>query len=226
MIDGVSSTAGILGAASQSADRTGAMMDKDAFLRLFVTQMRHQDPMSPMNADDMAAQLAQFSSVEQLMGLREEMAAMTASNMQVTQLLSTTLAADMIGETVIAPGNLARINGDGKGSTQLEVGEPGGNAHVRVFDENGALVSEWDAGTVQSGRNTIDLSDHDLAEGTYQIEVSVTAEDGRAVEAMTLASFTIASVQFSPEGVLLVPEGGKPFPLGYVIEFTRPNAEA
>lgn len=46
-------------------------MDKDAFLELMMTQLAHQDPLSPMDNQEMIAQMAQFSSVEQ-MGLVNE----------------------------------------------------------------------------------------------------------------------------------------------------------
>ena len=41
-------------------------LGKDAFLKLLVAQMTHQDPLNPADGQQMAAQLAQFSSVEQL----------------------------------------------------------------------------------------------------------------------------------------------------------------
>lgn len=42
-------------------------LGKDEFLKLLTTQMTHQDPLSPMDNKDMIAQLAQFSSVEQML---------------------------------------------------------------------------------------------------------------------------------------------------------------
>lgn len=44
----------------------GQGLGQDAFLRLLVTQMQMQDPLEPLKAEDFVAQLAQFSSVEQL----------------------------------------------------------------------------------------------------------------------------------------------------------------
>ena len=46
-------------------------MDKTAFLKLLVAQMQHQDPMEPMSNTEFVAQLAQFTSVEQLVGVNE-----------------------------------------------------------------------------------------------------------------------------------------------------------
>ena len=44
-------------------------MDFDAFLNLFVSQLRYQDPLNPVANEDFLAQTAQFSSVEQLVSL-------------------------------------------------------------------------------------------------------------------------------------------------------------
>lgn len=51
-------------------------IDKDAFLKLFVAQLRHQDPLDPMTNTDFVTQLAQFSSVEQLSNLNTNISLM------------------------------------------------------------------------------------------------------------------------------------------------------
>ena len=51
----------------------GGKMGKDEFLKLLVAQMKHQDPLNPMDGQQMAAQLAQFSSVEQLVSANERL---------------------------------------------------------------------------------------------------------------------------------------------------------
>ncbi|QDV09986.1 Basal-body rod modification protein FlgD [Planctomycetes bacterium Poly30] len=63
MIEGIS-----VGSAQQSAQATqaGKQLDKNAFTNLLVAQLQNQDPMSPQSNDELAAQLAQFSSLEQM----------------------------------------------------------------------------------------------------------------------------------------------------------------
>jgi flagellar basal-body rod modification protein FlgD len=51
----------------------GGAMGKDQFVQLLVTEMKNQDPMNPMDGKDLAAQLAQFSSVEQLMNINTKL---------------------------------------------------------------------------------------------------------------------------------------------------------
>lgn len=56
-------------------------LGKDEFLKLLVAQMKNQDPMNPMDGQQMAAQLAQFTSVEQLINANDTLA-------QIRELMS------------------------------------------------------------------------------------------------------------------------------------------
>ena len=57
------------------APRTDAL-GRDAFLRLLVTQMQHQDPLEPQANGEFLAQLAQFTSLESLQDIRGDIAAL------------------------------------------------------------------------------------------------------------------------------------------------------
>ena len=77
MINGVSTAAMAPAAAPKAA---GGAMGKEEFLKLFVAQMKNQDPLNPMEGQEMAAQLAQFSSVEQLINLNQQLEAQTSAS--------------------------------------------------------------------------------------------------------------------------------------------------
>ncbi len=49
-------------------------LGKDAFMNLLVTQMQHQNPLEPQADGEFLAQLAQFSSLEQLQGINDNIA--------------------------------------------------------------------------------------------------------------------------------------------------------
>ena len=52
--------------AAQGTRKPNDSLGKEAFLTMLVAQLKNQDPLSPLNGDEMAAQLSQYSSLEQL----------------------------------------------------------------------------------------------------------------------------------------------------------------
>ncbi len=62
-------------ARARSNQRAQAELDKLAFLRLLVAQIRHQDPMNPLEGTQFLSQLAQFSELEQLINLGQQLQA-------------------------------------------------------------------------------------------------------------------------------------------------------
>ena len=59
-------------AATQAENGKNAEMGKDQFLKLFVAQLQHQDPMNPMQDSDFMGQMASFSTLEQVSNLASE----------------------------------------------------------------------------------------------------------------------------------------------------------
>jgi flagellar basal-body rod modification protein FlgD len=72
---------------------SGGDMGKDAFLKLFVAQLQHQDPMNPMNDSEFMGQMASFSTLEQITNL-------AAANDRVAANLTSSSAIGLIGRTV------------------------------------------------------------------------------------------------------------------------------
>jgi flagellar basal-body rod modification protein FlgD len=68
-------------AATQAAAGANSAMGKDQFLKLFVAQLQHQDPMNPMQDSDFMGQMASFSTLEQVSNLASENARSNAINL-------------------------------------------------------------------------------------------------------------------------------------------------
>jgi flagellar basal-body rod modification protein FlgD len=88
----------VTGATSATTNTTGASplttksdaVGRDAFLKLLVTQLQHQNPLEPQPDGEFLAQLAQFSSLESLQDIQQDMAALRSL---VEQQSATTPAA-------------------------------------------------------------------------------------------------------------------------------------
>lgn len=79
---------------------TKDILGKDDFLKLLIAQMRNQDPLNPMDNKDSLAQLAQFSSLEQMNNIAASMEALNSSMTFFCQQSSLLQGAAMIGKWV------------------------------------------------------------------------------------------------------------------------------
>ena len=99
-----------------TALNAGASMGKNEFLKLLVAQLEHQDPLAPQEGQEFAAQLAQFSSLEQLTNINGTLEANQAYDLA----LSNSSMVNLIGKTVDGPGNSFELK---EGETILNNGK-------------------------------------------------------------------------------------------------------
>lgn len=104
------------GVTSNAYDSLG----RDAFLQLLVTQMQHQDPLNPTSDTEFIAQLAQFSSLEQMQGLNDSF-----SKFKAYELVGKDVVGSVNGTSVEGVVEAVRIQSDGAyavvGDTLLDV---------------------------------------------------------------------------------------------------------
>ncbi|MGI6673700.1 MAG: flagellar hook assembly protein FlgD [Limnochordia bacterium] len=77
--------------------KDSSRLGKDEFLKLLITQLKHQDPVNPVDDKEFIAQLAQFSSLEQMQNLNTNLSDMMMAQQQLTALGQ---AMQMIGREV------------------------------------------------------------------------------------------------------------------------------
>jgi flagellar basal-body rod modification protein FlgD len=120
---------------SQSKAVEGNQMDKNDFLTLFLTQLKYQDPSNPMESYEMAAQLAQFSSVEQLTQVNSNLLKLQSSVASSTnaQLMN------LIGKEVTGTTSTIQWK-DGQASTISYQLDSPAEVDIYVSDSNGNLI--------------------------------------------------------------------------------------
>ena len=177
-------------------------MGRDDFMTLLLTQLQHQDPLNPMQPHEFAAQLADFSSVEQLSQIQQDMGYQLQSLQLTAALSKTTFSAALLGRSVLAEGNQVTIPEEGSGQIQVEVGDGGGDAVLKLLDSDGHEVASRELGHVDAGRQTLDLPD-DLPPGTYTYKLEVSDGDGESVSVKTFTAGVVSRVLFEPGGIVL-----------------------
>jgi len=170
-------------------------LGKDDFLKLFVTQLRAQNPLNPMNNTEFTAQLAQFSSLEQLNNM----------NMQLHDLLlyqnslQNTLSSTLIGRKVKISGNEVYLKDNAEISYALQ--EDVSKVKISVYSSSGELVKEVNLGQQTSGEKNYvwdgtDNSGNHLPEGHYQIKVEALDDSGNPVNVSTMVYGTVTGITF------------------------------
>ncbi len=203
-------------------DRTAKELDKQAFLKLLVAQLRNQDPQSPLQPHELAAQLAQFSSVEQLVSLNSAVNAQAQANQLAALANQTAFGASLLGRVVVAEGNRLTVPASGTASLTLDVAGAGGKAVLKLLDVNGKVTATKDLGGVAFGRQTIEVGG--LTSGTFRYAVEVTGPNGETIPVRSLTEGTVTSVTFDgANGAPMLHVGDLEVPIDQLIEI-RPAA--
>jgi flagellar basal-body rod modification protein FlgD len=91
-----------------SVSGTTNALDKNTFLKLFTTQLQNQDPLNPMDSTAFTAQLAQFSSLEQLYNVNDNLKTLLTGQ----NSLFSSMAANLIGKQVtVKDGSSGKVSG-------------------------------------------------------------------------------------------------------------------
>ncbi|MEO8199713.1 MAG: flagellar hook assembly protein FlgD [Gemmatimonadota bacterium] len=215
MINATSPLWGSGPAAATTATKDRTEMGKDQFLQLLVTQLRHQDPLSPLKPEEFAAQLAQFSSVEQLSQINEGMSNSIAASQLASLIGKTALSASLLGKHVVAEGDQVTIPATGGGQVRIDVAASGDGV-FQLLDDSGKVIAERSLGTLAAGRQNVTLPP-DLPAGTYHYAVKVTDSSSKAVDVLTYTAGLVDGVFFR-DGVIVLKMGTMEVPLDALAE--------
>ena len=126
-------------------------LQKDDFMKLFVTQLKNQDPLNPDNGAEMATKLATFNSLEQMMNMNKTLESMvTAQNTgRNLQLVS------YIGKEVTVDGGRLALKNGKINESEFELKTESTKTSLEIRDGSGTLVLEKELGTFETGKHTL-----------------------------------------------------------------------
>jgi flagellar basal-body rod modification protein FlgD len=179
---------------------------------MLVTELQNQDPTNPLQSTALAAQLAQFSSVSELQTLNTNVQNSTNANLVMTQSISNTMAATLIGKKVQV--NTSQINYDGTTNPTLGFTLPSSAADVKVniLNSNGTVIRTIDEGPMASGDQTMtwdgkDSSGNQVPSGAYSFSVSAADSQGNQITPSLYVLGTVQGVKFGSNGASLLVDG-------------------
>ena len=196
-------------AGERPATRTSnETISQDEFLKLFVAQLQHQDPLSPLEPNELTSQLAQFSSLEQLTGVNTRLDALTAASQKSTD----TTIFGLIGREVTFDGGRLGLE-DGESSPVDYTLGAAADVVATVRNGEGELVRTIELGRQTAGPHRFEFDGKNgngvqLPDGSYTLEIKALAPGAETPKKVALTTRAVVDgVDLTAEPPVLVAGG-------------------
>lgn len=199
-------------------------MDKDAFFKLMLTQMKNQDPTNPLKNHEMAAQLAQFSSLEQMSNMNKTLQEIKTGDKPAEQFQ----ALNLIGKQVSGDSSkLTRSELDKEHEFKFSLPQDAQTTQVNVVNNKGETVREYKFNLLKAGENKISWNGENsegrkMPAGDYKFEIESVGANGQKMNVKTGFEGVVSGISFSAEGPVLQ-VGKQSVRLGDIRQFSDPS---
>jgi len=198
------------------------VLGKEDFLQMLVTQLKYQDPLDPMDNTAFAAQLAEFSTLEQM----QNMNATLQSTMALTQSLNNTLVTELIGRTIKALGNGVYLSSVGDVDILYGLYQDAADVTVQILNADGEVIRTLEVGSQSAGEHIVQWDGKDangalVESGVYTYALQAVDVGGQEVPAVTYSTGRTTGIQYTEEGSALVLIGDLAIQLGNVVEVLK-----
>jgi flagellar basal-body rod modification protein FlgD len=216
------------------------MMGRDEFLRLFVAQLKNQDPINPMDGKDLSAQLAQFSTVEQLISMNKTLETQAKADEELktaiealgteqsaradelASLIEGQMAMGTVGKIGVTTGNTAFVDQDGKGSIVIDTQGKSGPGRVTMTNAKGEVVATAKIDDVKAGQQSFDLGalswDPKLPPGQYSYKFEVADAKGAYAAVKTYTTGRITGMKYDNGSPILILGDTMTLPMSQLIQ--------
>jgi len=188
------------------------------FLKLMTEQLKHQDPLKPMDNKEFLGQMAQFSTVQGINNMQEAMKGLSESMIGDQVLRGATL----VGHEVLVPSEKIALAKGGNQVTGVVAATAPGNIDFEVKDETGKPVKTISvnaeaAGEVGFAWDGTDANGKRMPAGKYSITATWTNASGDKTAVSTYINATVESVSIGSDGLYLNLKGLGAAPIGHVL---------
>jgi flagellar basal-body rod modification protein FlgD len=185
-------------AASAAAMKKSLGMNKDDFMKLFIAQLKYQDPLKPQDPSAMLDQLSQLSLVEQSYNNNTAL-----NNMLAAQNNSISLTAvSFIGKSVKANGNAASFDGTNPSPLEFSLTMPTAATVLTISDASGKVLRSDSIGASTSGDKLYYWDGKDsrgavLPAGAYTFAIKAIDASGKELPVTTYTTGKVDGVDLS-----------------------------
>lgn len=207
--------------AASATGRTRLAENFDTFLTLLTTQLKNQDPLSPMDSTQFTQQLVQMTGVEQQLltnDLLEKLVTNTGSG------VSTAVA--LIGKEVRAEADVAALKNK-KAEWTYSLDRDATDVKLEILDEKGRVVQSIAPPDKKAGDHTYtwngkNAAGSDMADGTYTLRVTAKDASGSTVPSTIYADGLVTGVE-QQDGSTLITIKGAQVPWDRIVRIRQPE---
>jgi flagellar basal-body rod modification protein FlgD len=208
---------------AQPATSKPTVLGKDDFLNLLITQLQNQDPLNPTDSTEFTAQLAQFSSLEQLNNVNTNLEQL--QNFQASA--NNSQAVSLLGKEITTNGNFLQLTDGGPVGFDLSLSSDAATVVSSVYDSTGGFVKSFESQNMAAGQHTLfwDGTDRDgnpAVDGSYTFEILAADADGHDIKTETFFTGTVDKVTFENNTPFLI-SGNQKIAVGDVIKVATPQ---
>jgi len=208
---------------AQPATSKPTVLGKDDFLNLLITQLQNQDPLNPTDSTEFTAQLAQFSSLEQLNNVNTNLEQL--QNFQASA--NNSQAVSLLGKEITTNGNFLQLTDGGPVGFDLSLSGDAATVVSSVYDSTGGFVKSFESQNMAAGQHTLfwDGTDRDgnpAVDGSYTFEILAADADGHDIKTETFFTGTVDKVTFENNTPFLI-SGNQKIAVGDVIKVATPQ---
>jgi len=225
-VDSILSTLGSTSTSSSTSTEASSTLGKDDFMQLLVTQLQNQDPLNPLDDKEFIAQLAQFSSLEQMTNVAEGLGTLNDTVSRQDALS----AASYIGKAVVADGDTITKLDSGITPVYFTLDDAAATVSINVYDQNNNIVATQTLNSMQAGEYTfswdgLNYNGNEADNGQYSVYFAAEAADGSAVMVDTQVTGTISGISKTSDGVSFRLSDGRTVELDDITMVTQVSSE-
>lgn len=223
-LESLTSAAAATAASAATSSSKSNSLDKDDFLNLLVTQLKYQDPLEPQDNTEAVAQLAQYSELEAMLAVKDEMTGLSKSVSETIPQLSNSVQYStglyLLNSNVRIAQDSVIWYGDADEPSSMQINAKAGkDVSVDILDEDEKVIKTLTAKADSNGVATLSWNGTDengdvVSAGKYAIKIDGSDTDSN------LYSFIEGTVEgaSSLDNTAMVRVGGKLYPVSKIID--------
>jgi flagellar basal-body rod modification protein FlgD len=194
-------------------DNDHGSMNQDDFMKLFITQLKSQDPMEPMDDSQMMQQTATFTQVELLTSMEESLALLAGGSEKANNQQMMMSASGFIGKMVEFEGSNTYLE-NGAAPISFDPESVPYKTEIAIYDAGGNFVRTLKPAVNTADKTTLywdgtDASGNRMQDGKYTFAVVTKGLDDEEIDNVTYGSGLVTGVSSTDKGIIYEVDGSE-----------------